>query len=391
MAVAAGAGVVACASEGVVGSFAGGRAADAIDAGPTVAAAAPATVEPLPIGISTTGDSTCVKTRLGDVRCWGANRTGALGVGDVDLPGSAEPVTPSKLGRVESLAAGETSHCAIRAGSKVHCWGDMFFGSFNGRVSSHMPVMNPLEVGVITGSIARIAVGRYFLCTLARDGEVRCWGNNERGQLGLGSTELTHLPTRVEGLDGPATSLGASMGGLFACATTTPGSVYCWGDATDGQIGAERGAVLGPRRIEGLPEPAIDVVAGAAHACARLASGKVACWGAGRDGQLGDGANESSDTPREVAILTDVKGLAAGGAHTCAWRSEGAVFCWGKNDDGQTGLPASYGKPGLAVDASFGARGVACGLRHTCAWAAGKVTCFGSNSSSQLGPTPVTL
>jgi alpha-tubulin suppressor-like RCC1 family protein len=296
-------------------------------------------------------------------------------------------VTPTPLGKVRALAAGQAAQCALAEDGKVYCWGDIFIGDFNGQPFDHLPAASPFSIEA-SGEIAHVAVGRYFTCLLGTAGDVRCFGLNDRGQLGVGSTEKQYLPTTVTGFDGPVTSISASMGGLFVCATTHPGSVFCWGDNTNGQISSPKGPVTEPRKVQDLPERTVQVVSGGSHACALLVTGNVKCWGAGERGQLGDGKRESSNVPVSVLYLTDVTMLAAGFGHTCAVRKEGTVFCWGEDDDGQAGASPDSSRPTLARPASFGAESVSCGLAHTCAFGkGGQVECWGSDAKSQLGPT----
>lgn len=381
----------ACSSEGVVGSLAGkndGGADGAVvdEEGGTVAPLAPVTN-----AIAAGGASTCVKTMAGEVKCWGENGTGSLGIGDTEPPSSATPVSPSPLGKVRFVAAGERAHCAMGTNTKVYCWGDIFIGDFNGQPIDHLPAPSPFSIEA-SGEIASVAVGRYFTCLLGASGDVRCFGLNDKGQLGVGSTDKQYLPTTVNGLDGPVTSLSASMGGLFVCATTHPGSVYCWGDGRNGQFGGERGVVTTPRKVDGLTNRAAQVVAGGSHVCARLYGGAVQCWGSGDRGQLGDGLKQSSASPVATLYLTDVVTLAAGQSHTCAARREGTVFCWGDDTEGQVGGIPDPSRPSLVRPASFGAQLVTCGLAHSCAWAPdGRMECWGSNSRAQLGPGKATF
>jgi alpha-tubulin suppressor-like RCC1 family protein len=384
----AGLGVTACSSEGVVGSLAtdGGSPEGSATEGGPVEPLTPSTA-PLAAG----GSTTCVKTAGNELRCWGDDSSGSLGQNDSSPGQSATPLAPYKLGTVRAVFGGETSICALREDGKAYCWGDMFVGDFNGQAFDHLPLMAPLS---IEGAppVAHVAVGRYFLFLLGLEGDVRGYGLNDHGQLGVGSTDKQYLPTLLTGFDGPVTSLSASMGGLFACATTAPGSVFCWGDNTSKVIAADGATALSPRKIEGLVEPAVEIVAGGSHACARLASGAVKCWGAGEAGQLGNGATRSSGAPVDVLYLTDVSALAAGLRHTCAVRSEGSVFCWGDDTDGQAGSSPDPSRPLLVKPATFAGRYVSCGLAHTCAWATGgRVECWGSNARSQLGPGKATF
>lgn len=387
------AGAAACASEGVVGSFSpddAGAGADAAD-GDAGASGDGAPIARSTIAIGAGGASTCVRTADAHARCWGENASGSLGIGDVEPSSSTTPVTPQNVDRVAAIASGEYAQCAIRADGKILCWGDMFIGDFNGQSFDHLPVPTSfVQDGY--GDVARAAVGRYYLCAITTAGELSCSGLNDEGQLGTGTTEKKYLPTRVGELDGAATSVAASMGGVTTCATTQPGSVYCWGRNDHGQAGPVGEPILAPRKIEGLPPRAVEVVVGGAHACARFATGDVRCWGANDEGQLGDGTRSlHADvvTPKYVA---DAVALAAGKAHTCALHRNGSVLCWGANDVGQVGDTPDATVPIVVWPESFGARAVTCGDAHTCAWnEAGRVHCWGSNARGQLGAGDATF
>lgn len=99
-----------------------------------------------------------------------------------------------------------------------------------------------------------------------------------------------------------------------------------------------------PVRVLGLSD-AVSVVVGGNHTCALLANGTVACWGDNYNNQIGDGISQTGDgtihlnwtEPFPVAGLSGVSVLSAGQRHTCALVENGAVKCWGDNSMGQLG------------------------------------------------------
>ncbi|MBX3185746.1 MAG: hypothetical protein KF819_01975 [Labilithrix sp.] len=381
-----------CSSEGVLGS---------LEQQPAPGESAPGEVPIATTAIAASGTSTCVRTTGGEVRCWGGNETAGLGVGS-EPEMSRDPLTPTILGKegepdvpirdVKALFAGEEARCALTVDGNLHCWGRLGVLHVGGGpfVNWHATTLHPFTSRGPFGEIAHVAIGFLFTCILTKSGEVRCFGKNDKGQVGVGRDEDEAIPTTLNGFDGPATSVAASMGGDFACATTAPGSVYCWGDGSKGQFGGAKEIVNAPRLVEGVPERALEVVAGAAHVCARLASGRVACWGEGKNAELGNRGLESSTAP-VMAEVTDIVSLSAGRSHTCGVRTEGSVFCWGADDEGQSRIyNRSY--PWVALEPPFKARAVTCGLAHTCAWAEdGRVECWGADARSQLGPKQATF
>ncbi|MBS2013466.1 MAG: hypothetical protein JST00_11290 [Deltaproteobacteria bacterium] len=340
------------------------------------------------MSIAAGGDGTCVRTSNGEARCWGSNGNGGLGTGGDGPSVSAAPIMPVNLDGVRALYGGELARCALRINGELACWGRVGVANAASArfIREELVVTNPFAMVDAIGEVAQFAVGRFFMCSLTTAGDVRCFGRNDKGQLGLGDTEDQLNLTTVKGFDGPVTSISASMGGAFTCATTKPGAVYCWGNTTANIASDEPAVVVSPRRIEGLPEAAAQVAVGGAHACARLGSGRVACWGLGTEGQLGDGARASSTAP-VLANVTDIVAIAAGRAHTCAIRSEGSTFCWGDDAKGQAGATGTNRLPSIVVEAAFKTRSIACGLDHSCAWGeGGRVVCWGDNALSQLGP-----
>jgi len=117
------------------------------------------------------------------------------------------------------------------------------------------------------------------------------------------------------------------------------GQVYCWGDNSRGQVGD--GSTV-PRRtravaVTGLDD-AVALSAGDAHVCALRMDGRVSCWGANSFSQLGDGTTTERNTPVDVLDQpADVAGIACGAAHLCMRTSGGAVYCLGHNAVGQLG------------------------------------------------------
>ena len=159
-------------------------------------------------------------------------------------------------------------------------------------------------------------------------------------------------------------------GGAHTCALTDRGTIKCWGENGDGQLGdGTTQDRLTPVDVQGLPAPAIKIAAGSQHTCALLNDGSVMCWGDNGDGQLGDGSTNDSDSPQAVSGLSSgVTGITAGGGHTCALSADGSVKCWGKNDSGQLGSgnndPAL--EPVPVRELSTVVQSLAAGFDHTC-------------------------
>ena len=239
----------------------------------------------------------------------------------------------------------------------------------------------------VTG--AAVAAGRTWSCLALSSGGVRCWGNNEHGQLGSGDTESTAVPRDVVGLD-DATQLAVGFG--HSCALRGDRIASCWGQNDRGQVGD------GTTAQRTAPVPVVladidDIAVGLAHTCARSGV-KLYCWGFNDAGQLGQGDEVNRPLPTLVpeAVTGDVVDIAIGLSHTCAVRSTGDVICFGFNDQGQTGvLPGGQGGSDHVLDPVVvpgigDATEISLGHAHSCVrTSTGGVRCWGWNGSGQLG------
>ncbi len=177
--------------------------------------------------------------------------------------------------------------------------------------------------------------GYHHSCLINAAHEVLCWGANESGQLGNGSTVSSSSPVRVVSLSEGAVAVSA--GGAHTCVVTTQGAAKCWGAGGSGQLGDGKGTSSSrPVAVSGLSGGVVDISAGYAHTCAVLDSGAARCWGAGGKGQLGNGAGSSSGVPvTPTGLTTNVAQIGAGEEHTCARMVGGGIKCWGDNYYGQ--------------------------------------------------------
>jgi alpha-tubulin suppressor-like RCC1 family protein len=229
-----------------------------------------------------------------------------------------------------------------------------------------------------------VAAGDQFGCALIADGSVRCFGTNQEGQLGDGTTVQSLAAAPVVGIV-DAVALAASW--RTACAVLGGGGVVCWGE----QLAAEGQTfnVTAPVTIDGSGT-AKTVALGHRVACLTTTDDTLACWGENLEGALGQPADTLPGSVAAVAIpgLTGVNAVSVGDGFWCGLLADGAVRCAG--DNANNALGAGAGVDGstvpIAVSGVAGAVAISSGLGHSCALlATGAVKCWGSNTVGALG------
>jgi alpha-tubulin suppressor-like RCC1 family protein len=320
----------------------------------------------------------------GGVQCWGFNWYGELGDGTTGLY-RAVPAPVSGLGSgVTAISAGGSHTCAL-VGGGVKCWGRNQYGQLgdNSTIDESSPVwVSGLGVG---SGVTAIAASGDNTCALV-SGALKCWGDNQYGQLGDDSIAEKHVPTLVTGLGSGVTAISA--GGMHTCAVAA-GKGFCWGDNRWGELGD--GSLTDQRvpvQVSGLTSGVTAVIAGYYHTCA-LVNGGVQCWGNNDYGQLGDGtAVWGRFVPGPVTGLgagSGVTAVVAGPTQTFAVVA-GGMKAWGWNE--QIGMLGDGSLTNQSTPVSVFANGVstvAANAVHACAWVSGLLQCWGRNDWGQLG------
>jgi len=371
----------------------GANASGQLGNGTRTRSGAPVVVGGLSAAVALTagGAHTCALLTAGDVKCWGDDQSGQLGDGGYD--NQTDPVAVSGLtGEVDSIVAGFSHTCAVMKDSRILCWGWNTEGQLgDGTVKSRRL---PGAVAGYTGGAAGISVGWSNACALRlTGGGIKCWGLNGGGQLGNGTYADSGSPEEVSGLGGGRISV--AVGGAHVCALSATGGVKCWGRNDRGQLGSGTNSDQNtPVDVAGLPEEVVAIAAGKDHTCALTVRGGVKCWGSNEFGQLGNGTTVDSGKPVDVEGLSEgVGAIAAGGGHTCALGMNGGLKCWGSNKYGQLGdgTPENRSAPVDVSGLMFDVNSISAGGFHTCAIVSGvKLKCWGWNAFGQLGDSTPT-
>lgn len=266
--------------------------------------------------------------------------------------------------------------------------------------------------------IKKIVVGWDSNCVLFENGKIKCWGINGSGQLGLGdttnkgdSTANGHSLHTIPFLDFPAKAVDLFGGPHHNCAVFEKSVVKCWGDNDDGQLGVESKNRMGDnetakdfKAVNLGTTAAIQFMAlGMSNSCAYFTDDRLKCWGRNTSGELGLGslinfgaASQTMGTNLPYVDVEPVQQLSLGNSSACALLKSGAVKCWGNNQDGKLGLGSLQSKGGVpeetvkklpALDlGKFKVKEIAVGGGHACVVSKdGLLKCWGANNSGQLG------
>jgi len=325
------------------------------------------TREPRPLSserlasISLSSRTACALTLGHRALCIGENVFGLLGAG---LPLSGPrgetfqrfELTPVAGGhRFRAVSAGGGAACGIAEDDAVWCWGHNLNGQFGNGVQVAYGTFSPdtgfdgvRPVEAITGmAFTTIEVGYRHSCALDADGTAWCWGTNEYGQLGDGTTEPRFVPGPVAG---DHRFRGISVNPFRTCGVTLEGEGLCWGHNDRGALGD------GTRERRTVPTPVTGehrwrvISLGTQVTCGITDGGAAWCWGMGLDGSLGTGEVGEIQMPSNRAFLYSSEPLAvvgghrfatlsAGYDHVCGITEDGEVWCWGGNGADELGVP----------------------------------------------------
>ncbi len=254
---------------------------------------------------------TCAVDLVQKVWCWGRNSEGQLGRGDFT---SSFAPTPVNTELFKEVGVGGLHTCGITVNGAGRCWGYNVAGQLgNGSTaSSSTPVAVPgafrTDPLVIFHSPDPdfplppgpfVAAGYDHSCAIAAGGPTLCWGLNENGQLGDGTTASHASPVVVAG----GHAFAAVTAGLrHTCALDTNGAAFCWGDDTYGELGdGTTTSSSSPVAVAGGIQFAY-LKAGELSTCGVTSTGAAYCWGNNEYGQLGDGTTTNSAVPVKIAF-----------------------------------------------------------------------------------------
>ena len=254
--------------------------------------------------IAAGGSNTCALLSDKSVKCWGQNNSGQLGIGSTDLLAHYTPSVVSSIPssfEVASLDIGTGSVCASSATNEIWCWGKNQYGQL-GTGATSLTVTTPGRTSSLGGLALSVTAGAEHTCAVVGAG-LMCFGRNLYGQLGQALATMSDATPRAVTVSGSVALATAGEG--HTCIMMSTGGVQCFGRNDYGQLG--RGTTTSPdslpTAVQGLSSGAIDVVAGGSHTCAVTPTGEVKCWGFNSYGQLGNNSQSMGSSPVSVLYM----------------------------------------------------------------------------------------
>lgn len=224
------------------------------------------------------------------------------------------------------IQAGEHHTCALFPSQTVECWGSNWYSQL-GDGTDNLQSNIPVPVLGLT-NVTAISAGYRHTCALLADKTVKCWGDNSHGQLGDGTNTNRNSPVVVVGISN-VVAISSSGRSVSTCALLEDGTVRCWGDNSEGQLGDGTNVLRSNQPVQALNLNNVVSISVGAQSCAVLGDQTVECWGINAAGFDPDGYGQHSNVAVKVSELTDVVKVFSASGSTCALLSNQILKCWG--------------------------------------------------------------
>lgn len=326
------------------------------------------------------GTSLCILSESGKVRCLGANNFGQLGVGSITPPEgmitplrshTEELMLPASAVKITS-GAGNT-FCALLDNGSIYCWGSNQYGLIGlSDMTTPVPIPTLMGNSPVGKKIFSFEMRELSACLILGEeedehGEVYCWGDTRKAQLGVTTPSYSSDIYKVEQY-GPVKKIAV---GDQTCAVMLDGTVKCM----------DKNPTIGAHAVSGLYDT-VDIGVGQQHKCALDSNGTLRCWGKNTQGQAGHGAG-AGDPVGVGVVLVNVKSFKVSQNHSCAILENLDVMCWGDFSRGAVGQSEHAFTPTFLTG---NAKEIFVGRNFTCVLKMdNEVECVGLNNGGVLG------
>ncbi|MEK2688323.1 Ig-like domain-containing protein [Bdellovibrio sp. GT3] len=330
------------------------------------------------VGNSTAGSSKTIQLAITDVTATGA------------VPGVATQISrrlvfdqTSNL-KFTSISASTGNTCGILSDKSMKCWGR----NQNGQVGDGTTTQRSSPTTVSGGiTWAQVATSQSWACAISDAAAspasaLYCWGAaNSFGKSGVNSSTTPLL------IDDTNTYQKVSLGNNHGCAIRTDGTLICWGFNSSGQVGDASTSSVSVAKVIDSPNKYQDISLGYIHTCGVTTTNLLRCWGENDFKRLGNNSTTDSTSPISILSTTAFNKVAAGNEHTCAISTTGQLYCWGNNNFGAAGStsPATLKGYPYQMDNGVVYTSVTAGYQYSCGITSTNVLkCWGNGAYGML-------
>jgi len=332
-----------------------------------------------------TGLHTLAVRHDGSLWSWGTNSAGQTG------SAALFPVALNAAGQVlnatwRSVSTSSTHTVAVRQDGTLWTWGNNQRGQLGDGTTTSRSV--PVQLGNLTSWLSASA-GPSYTVAIRQDGTLWSWGSNEFGQLGNGTTKDYHRPRQIDSLTQWRRWWSVSAGPGHVVALEEKGRLWSWGNNDQGQLGT--GDKIHRLLPVYLSNGILQVSPGQGYTVALAEDGTLLGCGLNSSGQLGNNSTTSLLTFNRINLPQGTpsiwKEVKAGNQHTVGISKDGSLWAWGNNATGQlgTGTTANSLIPARIGTATTW-QTLAAGPTHSAALQQdGSLWAWGDNTNGQLG------
>lgn len=346
-----------------------------------------------PVYVAIGARHACVILSDHSLMCWGDNKNGQIGDGTWERQSVPTLVPSFTTEPIIAVGAGEEITCAVTTSGKAYCWGSNLYGAVGDGTSNDW-YEEPVKIDKIDPNydVAEIILHDRLWCAIFSDGHLGCWGDNEFGLIGDGTTEdrsiksIYHHSNSYFG----GSVIDVQYVSNRACVLVDDGSIWCWEGSRNQGVLPEKVSQYGSTRF------ATSFVVGSNDvACAVQDNGEVSCWGSGHFGAIGDGNWDYRENPTTTESFGPtnpaVEISTAVGGTMCVLTNAAEVWCWGSNHygslgDGSTDWARNTPRPISSFEEDKTIVSLDSGVNNFCVLLDdGVVYCWGDNSAAGLG------
>jgi len=296
------------------------------------------------------------------------------------------------LSSITAVVADEYDNVALKSDGTVWAWGaNWIYGNDSGEIGDDTTTdrFTPTQVSGLS-DVTQLGGRGYQTLAVEGNGTVWAWGDNEYGQLGNNSLLSTLVPVQVSTISNPKM---VSVGGFFCMALLQDGTVLAWGQDDKGECGngtyvSGNDGIRMPTEVSGLTD-VVYISCGWDHAMAIKSDGTVWCWGNNSNGELGDGTSANSAVPVQTLGLTNIVSVSGGDRHSSALDAKGNVYKWGQNGYGDLGNGTSdngvHSSPVAVASLSHVTLSASRDYHNLAVEADGSLWTWGNNAFAQCG------